>query len=112
MTIVLRHYINVLVNNAGITTGSLITDPNNAADMRAVLDTNVLGFVWCAREAFRSQQTRNVTDGHVVVINSVVGHKIPVLPDFNFKMYYILGSVDFDFRCTLGTENKKIMVSH
>lgn len=31
MTIMLRHYINVLVNNAGITTGSLITDPNNAA---------------------------------------------------------------------------------
>jgi len=78
---------DVLVSNAGITTDSLITDADNAADMRAVLDTNVLGFVWCAREAFRSQQKRNVTDGHVVVINSVVGHKIPVMPGFGFKMY-------------------------
>ncbi|KAH8383726.1 hypothetical protein KR009_010204 [Drosophila setifemur] len=78
---------DVLVNNAGITTESLITDANNSSDIRAVLDTNVLGFVWCAREAFRSQQKRNVTDGHVVVINSIVGHKIPTLPGFNFKMY-------------------------
>ncbi|KAH8295258.1 hypothetical protein KR018_009260 [Drosophila ironensis] len=78
---------DVLVNNAGIVRDSLITDANNGADMRAVLDTNVLGFVWCAREAFRSQQKRNVTDGHVVVINSIVGHKIPNVPGFTFKMY-------------------------
>ncbi|KAH8243561.1 hypothetical protein KR032_008604 [Drosophila birchii] len=78
---------DVLVNNAGITKEAMITDADNAADMRAVLDTNVLGFVWCAREAFRSQQNRNVTDGHVVVINSVLGHKIPTMPGFSFKMY-------------------------
>ncbi|KAH8251603.1 hypothetical protein KR038_002878 [Drosophila bunnanda] len=78
---------DVLVNNAGIIRPSLITDADNGDDMRAVLDTNVLGFVWCAREAFRSQQKRNVTDGHVVVINSVVGHRIPIMPGFSFKMY-------------------------
>ncbi|XP_016969875.1 farnesol dehydrogenase-like [Drosophila rhopaloa] len=78
---------DVLVNNAGIITGSLLTDEGNGADVRSVLDTNVLGFVWCAREAFKSQQKRDVTDGHVVVINSVVGHKIPHIPGFNFKMY-------------------------
>ncbi|XP_017046693.1 farnesol dehydrogenase-like [Drosophila ficusphila] len=78
---------DVLVNNAGILTQSNITDADNAADMRSVLDTNVLGFVWCAREAFRSQQKRNINDGHVVVINSVLGHKIPNMPGFGFKMY-------------------------
>uniref|UniRef100_A0A6P4FKD9 Farnesol dehydrogenase-like n=1 Tax=Drosophila rhopaloa TaxID=1041015 RepID=A0A6P4FKD9_DRORH len=78
---------DVLVNSAGVITSSLLTDPDNGADVRSVLDTNVLGFVWCAREAFRSQQKRNVTDGHMVVINSVVGHKIPHIPGFGYKMY-------------------------
>ncbi|EDV43756.1 uncharacterized protein Dana_GF16364 [Drosophila ananassae] len=68
---------DVLVNNAGVLRFSEITQAGNSADMRDILDTNVLGFVWCTREIFQSQEKRNVTDGHVVVINSVVGHKIP-----------------------------------
>ncbi|SPP80246.1 farnesol dehydrogenase-like [Drosophila guanche] len=78
---------DVLVNNAGILGKLHITDPDNAADLRAVLDTNVLGVSWCTREAFLSQQRRNVNDGHIVIINSVVGHKIPVTPGVGLKMY-------------------------
>ncbi|XP_034128151.1 farnesol dehydrogenase-like isoform X2 [Drosophila guanche] len=78
---------DVLVNNAGILGKLHITDPDNAADLRAVLDTNVLGVSWCTREAFLSQQRRNVNDGHIVIINSVVGHKVPVFPGVGLKMY-------------------------
>ncbi|XP_034128153.1 farnesol dehydrogenase-like isoform X2 [Drosophila guanche] len=78
---------DVLVNNAGILGKLHITDPDNAADLRAVLDTNVLGVSWCTREAFISQQRRNVNDGHIVIINSVVGHKVPVFPGVGLKMY-------------------------
>ncbi|EDW24245.1 GL24037 [Drosophila persimilis] len=78
---------DVLVNNAGIVGQLQITDPDNSSDIRAVLDTNVLGVSWCTREAFLSLQRRNVNDGHVVIINSIVGHKIPTVPGFNFKMY-------------------------
>ncbi|XP_022224854.2 farnesol dehydrogenase [Drosophila obscura] len=69
---------DVLVNNAGIVRSSAdIVNGGNGPDLRAILDTNVLGVAWCTREAFRSQQRRNVLDGHVVIINSVAGHRIP-----------------------------------
>ncbi|EDW24246.1 GL24038 [Drosophila persimilis] len=60
---------------------------DNSADLRAVLDTNVLGVSWCTREAFLSLQRRNVNDGHVVIINSIAGHKVPTVPGMGFKMY-------------------------
>ncbi|EDW84642.1 uncharacterized protein Dwil_GK14224 [Drosophila willistoni] len=78
---------DVLVNNAGILRDTFITSPNNSDDLRAILDTNVLGVSWCTREAFLSQQRRKVNDGHIVIINSVVGHGVPVIPGFNFNMY-------------------------
>ncbi|XP_030378606.1 farnesol dehydrogenase [Scaptodrosophila lebanonensis] len=78
---------DVLVNNAGIVRHTQITDAGNGADLRAILDTNVLGVSWCTREAFNSLQRRKVDDGHVVIVNSVAGHKVPVVPNFSFSMY-------------------------
>ncbi|XP_034665915.1 farnesol dehydrogenase-like [Drosophila subobscura] len=78
---------DVLVNNAGIVGNLQITDPDNADELRSVLNTNVLGVSWCTREAFRSLQSRKVNDGHVVIINSIVGHKVPVVPGVGLKMY-------------------------
>ncbi|XP_068157114.1 farnesol dehydrogenase-like [Drosophila tropicalis] len=78
---------DVLVNNAGILRDNLIINPNNSSDLRAVLETNVLGVSWCTREAFLSQQRRKVNDGHIVIINSVVGHGVPTVPGVNYNMY-------------------------
>ncbi|XP_026848406.1 farnesol dehydrogenase [Drosophila persimilis] len=78
---------DVLVNNAGILRQAAdIVKEGNGPDLRAILDTNVLGVAWCTREAFRSQQRRNVLDGHVVIINSVLGHQTPVT-SFSLGMY-------------------------
>ncbi|XP_046865319.1 farnesol dehydrogenase isoform X2 [Drosophila willistoni] len=79
--------VDVLVNNAGITRDTEITKPNNSDDLRAILDTNVLGVSWCTREAFLSLQRRKVNDGHVVIINSIAGHGVPFVPGFNFNLY-------------------------
>jgi len=78
---------DVLVNNAGIIRQMNITDPENSADVRAILDVNVLGVTWCTRQWFLSLQRRKVNDGHVVVINSVVGHSVPAVEGFSLNMY-------------------------
>ncbi|KAH8256653.1 hypothetical protein KR026_009752 [Drosophila bipectinata] len=79
---------DVLVNNAGIVRLNVgVTNEGNSQDLRDILNTNVLGVSWCTREAFRSLQERKVDDGHILIINSVAGHKIPVSPFFSLGMY-------------------------
>ncbi|EDX02487.1 farnesol dehydrogenase [Drosophila yakuba] len=79
---------DVLVNNAGIVrVGVGITSESNAADLRAILDTNVLGVSWCTREAFKSLQKRNVNDGHILIVNSVAGHRVVTSPGLIMGMY-------------------------
>ncbi|XP_062139446.1 farnesol dehydrogenase-like [Drosophila sulfurigaster albostrigata] len=78
---------DVLVNNAGIVRHTTIIGAGNSADLRAILDTNVLGVSWCTREAFQSLERRKIDDGHVVIINSVAGHAVPNVPGMSLNMY-------------------------
>ncbi|EDV44580.1 uncharacterized protein Dana_GF20253 [Drosophila ananassae] len=79
---------DVLVNNAGIVRSNVgITNEGNSQDLRDVLETNVLGVAWCTRETFRSLQERKVDDGHILIINSVAGHRVPIIPHFTLGMY-------------------------
>jgi len=79
---------DVLVNNAGIVRlGVGITHEGNGADLRAILDTNVLGVSWCTREAFKSLKRRNVNDGHILIVNSVAGHRVINNPGITMGMY-------------------------
>ncbi|EDS43376.1 3-oxoacyl-[acyl-carrier-protein] reductase 1 [Culex quinquefasciatus] len=71
--------VDVLVNNAGVLRDVKLVAPGNTGDLREVIDTNVMGLILCSREAFQSMKKRSV-DGHIVHINSVVGHYIPNLP--------------------------------
>ena len=67
--------VDILINNAGIfREGNLLTMPLDA--IKQTLDVNVMGIVNCTQEAFKSMSKRNV-NGHVIIINSLAGHKIP-----------------------------------
>ncbi|XP_034118462.1 farnesol dehydrogenase-like [Drosophila albomicans] len=79
--------VDVLVNNAGIGRHTSITQEGNSADLRAVIDTNLFGTVWCIREVFLSLQRRHIDDGHVLIINSIAGHRIPIMRGYNINMY-------------------------
>ncbi|XP_065082198.1 farnesol dehydrogenase-like [Ochlerotatus camptorhynchus] len=72
---------DVLVNNAGIYRNTKLINADNTTMIREVMDTNVLGLIFCTREAFQSMKKRSV-DGHILHINSVAGHKSS-LPNMN-----------------------------
>lgn len=78
--------IDVLVNNAGVTRSTNLIDTDNTKAIREIVDTNIMGVVYCTREAFQSMKSRNV-DGHIILINSIAGHHVPflagVMPSFN-----------------------------
>ncbi|KAI8123345.1 Farnesol dehydrogenase [Lucilia cuprina] len=77
--------VDILINNAGrFVEGQLTT--MNVEEIQAILQVNVMGVVYCTQRAFKSMKERNV-DGHVVLINSTLGHNIPQsvqgMPMFN-----------------------------
>jgi NADP+-dependent farnesol dehydrogenase len=65
-----------LVNNAGILRSGQTIDEGNSDKLRSVIDTNLMGLVFCTREAVKSIKERNV-DGHIIHINSIAGHFQP-----------------------------------
>lgn len=78
--------VDVLINNAGVLKFFNLLDPDNMKEITETMNTNVIGLVMCTREAFQSMKQRNV-NGHVVLINSILGHSIPYvvgkLPSYN-----------------------------
>ncbi|XP_037935024.1 farnesol dehydrogenase-like [Teleopsis dalmanni] len=67
--------IDILVNNAGIFRQGNLTELDTNL-VQEVLQTNVMGVVYCTKRAFKSMKERNF-NGHVLIINSIVGHSVP-----------------------------------
>lgn len=68
--------IHVLVNNAGISRPSAITDEGNEEDLKSVLQTNLWGVVICTKKAVEIMKREKVVGGHIININSVAGHSV------------------------------------
>ena len=106
--------VDVLINNAGICKETTLLAENNADDIRSTVNTNILGVVWCTREAFRNMKKRNA-DGHVVLVNSVAGHLVPRLPGFNFNIYpstkYALTAMTEVLRREFMENNTKVKIT-
>lgn len=78
--------VAVLVNNAGIGRASSLLDGGNSQDARDIVETNILGIVYATREAFRSMKANGGT-GHVFLINSVAGHRVPSVINMPMNLY-------------------------
>ncbi|KAM7353061.1 farnesol dehydrogenase isoform 3-T3 [Cochliomyia hominivorax] len=78
--------VDILLNNAGITRETELVAPGNTEKILQVINTNIMGVLWCTREAFQRMHKRG-NEGHILIINSIAGHQvlnfIDVLPSFN-----------------------------
>jgi len=107
---------DVLVNNAGITRETELVTAGNTPKLREVLDTNVMGVIWCTREAFNNMKRRG-GEGHVLIINSIAGHQvlnfIDVLPSFNIypATKFAITALTETYRQEFQLHSKKIRVT-
>lgn len=68
--------VHIMVNNAGCQRITNIVDKDNTHLLREVVDTNLWGVVYGTREAFQSMKRHDINDGHIITINSVLGHGV------------------------------------
>ncbi|KAK4874254.1 hypothetical protein RN001_013614 [Aquatica leii] len=73
--------VHILINNAGISRLTTLVD-GNAQMWRDVFNTNVLGLCIATREACRNMKENNV-NGHIVHVNSFLGHRVILFPNLN-----------------------------
>ncbi|XP_069125712.1 dehydrogenase/reductase SDR family member 11-like [Argopecten irradians] len=66
--------VDVCVNNAGLAHNAPILS-GETQQWREMLDVNVLGLSICSREAVK-QMREKVDDGHLILINSMSGHRV------------------------------------
>ncbi|KAL5292291.1 DHRS11.2 family protein [Megaselia abdita] len=78
--------IHVLVNSAGIGNVIELTGKYCTRKLKENLDIDVVGAAFCVREAFNQMKDNNV-DGHVVLLNSLYGHRIPEFPFGSANIY-------------------------
>ncbi|XP_066143027.1 farnesol dehydrogenase-like [Euwallacea fornicatus] len=70
--------IHILVNNAGLSQkASLLKGDTHA--WKTVLDTNILGVSIATREAVQNMAVNN-TEGHIINMNSILGHVVLDIP--------------------------------
>lgn len=78
--------VAVMVNNARTVGKKTLLSEDNSQELLRVLETNILAAVYCTREAFRSMKANSI-DGHVFLMNSLYGHKVPVIPNNPLNLY-------------------------
>ncbi|XP_008295374.1 dehydrogenase/reductase SDR family member 11-like [Stegastes partitus] len=75
--------VDVCINNAGLANSEPLLN-GKTSGWKNMLDVNILGLSICTREAYQSMKERNVDDGHIINLNSVVGHSVPSITPAHF----------------------------
>lgn len=82
--------MHVLINNAGTIGHSCLLDTGNEESLENVMNVNVLGPVFCTKEAYRLMQ-KAMSFGeecHIIHVNSLLGHRVPPhIPGCGFNLY-------------------------
>ncbi|XP_033112146.1 dehydrogenase/reductase SDR family member 11-like [Anneissia japonica] len=104
--------VDICVNNAGLSIDSPLLS-GKTEQWRYMMDVNVMGVAVCTREAVRQMMERGVDDGHIVFMNSLLGHTVHVGSDMGFyagTKHAITALVE-GFRQELRLKNSHIRVT-
>ncbi|KAJ9599586.1 hypothetical protein L9F63_009903 [Diploptera punctata] len=69
--------VDILINNAGVGLQHTLTD-GPVDHWSYILSLNVVGLSMCTKEALHIMKENGVDDGHIIHINSIAGHKMPM----------------------------------
>ncbi|OQV15284.1 putative Dehydrogenase/reductase SDR family member 11 [Hypsibius exemplaris] len=102
--------LDVLVNNAGMGgsgTGLLTGQYHAWQDM---LNLNILGLTLCTREAVKLIESSGSKNGHIINLNSVAGHRVPVSPmrQFYSGTKHMVTALTKNLRTTLQPKNIRV----
>lgn len=103
--------IHILINNAGvIKIDSLINGVTE--HWRQTYETNILAINITTREAIKDMRANNV-DGHIVHVNSIVGHSVPNVVGLNMypSTKYAVTALTESVRQELAQMGSKIKIS-
>lgn len=105
--------VDIIINNAGcVFNGLLATMDVN--EIQAIINTNLMGPIYCTQEAARSMIERNF-DGHVIMMNSILGHNVislggSVLNAYPLSKFAITAATEV-WRREFTTMSRKIKVT-
>jgi len=71
--------VDVCINNAGMSTSESLLD-GKYENWKKMLNINVLGLCLCTKLSIDSMRENKIDDGHVIMISSIVGHKVAPVP--------------------------------
>ncbi|XP_026812936.1 dehydrogenase/reductase SDR family member 11-like [Rhopalosiphum maidis] len=71
--------VSVTINNVGTSIKSKILD-GETNDWKYLFDLNVIAVTICCRESYTSMQKYDITDGHIININSTAGYTMLPFP--------------------------------
>ncbi|XP_075144640.1 retinol dehydrogenase B isoform X2 [Haematobia irritans] len=78
--------ISILVCNAGIIKANLVIESSNE-DIKQLYDLNVFATTICLREGLKLMKSEENNNGHIIVLNSILGHRIPDVAVPLFSVY-------------------------
>lgn len=78
--------VSVLVNNAGIHFSQPIHDLD-AASIQRIVAVNLTAAMLSSREAIQSMKRHDIKDGHIININSALGHRLWNFPNVSSSAY-------------------------
>ncbi|XP_055912788.1 farnesol dehydrogenase-like [Eupeodes corollae] len=80
--------VNILINNAGILKFSGILTEGNEEGLKELIQVNLLGNVYCTKEAHRLMKASFGEECHIINVNSILGHTIPAsLASLTYNLY-------------------------